>query len=59
MSASVKFVRAPKKEPYGTVAVFEDPYGNLWDLLEPSESNRAACAYLASPLRSGTNEAPS
>lgn len=31
----VKFVREPKKEPYGTVAVFEDLYGNLWDLLEP------------------------
>lgn len=30
----VKFVRDPKREPYGTVAVFEDLYGNLWDLLQ-------------------------
>lgn len=32
----VVFVRQPKKEPYGTVAVFEDLYGNRWDLLEPT-----------------------
>jgi len=31
----VEFVRGPKTEPYGTVAVFRDLYGNLWDLLEP------------------------
>lgn len=31
----VVFVREPKKEPYGTVAVFKDLCGNLWDLLEP------------------------
>lgn len=30
----VKFVRAPKEEEYGTVAVFEDLYGNKWDLLQ-------------------------
>jgi len=30
----VKFVREPKTEEYGTVAVFEDLYGNLWDLVE-------------------------
>lgn len=30
----VKFVREPKNEVYGTVAVFEDLYGNLWDLIE-------------------------
>ncbi len=30
----IRFVRQPKDEPYGTVAVFEDLYGNLWDLLE-------------------------
>ena len=34
--AGVSFVRPPKQESYGTVAVFEDLYGNLWDLLEPS-----------------------
>jgi len=31
----VRFVRGPKREPYGTVAVFEDLYGNRWDLLQP------------------------
>lgn len=29
----VSFVREPKPADYGTVAVFEDPYGNLWDLV--------------------------
>jgi uncharacterized glyoxalase superfamily protein PhnB len=32
--AGVEFVREPKAEPYGTVAVFRDICGNLWDLLE-------------------------
>jgi catechol 2,3-dioxygenase-like lactoylglutathione lyase family enzyme len=31
----VEFVREPKEETYGTVAVFKDLYGNLWDLLQP------------------------
>lgn len=31
----IKFIRKPQEEVYGTVAVFEDLYGNLWDLLEP------------------------
>jgi catechol 2,3-dioxygenase-like lactoylglutathione lyase family enzyme len=31
----VEFVREPKDEPYGTVAVFKDVYGNLWDLIQP------------------------
>jgi hypothetical protein len=30
----VKFSEAPREETYGTVAVFEDLYGNKWDLLE-------------------------
>ena len=38
-SNGVKFVREPKKQEYGTVAVFEDLYGNLWDLLELSEDH--------------------
>lgn len=33
-SIGIKFVRKPKEASYGTVAVFEDLYGNLWDLLE-------------------------
>ena len=31
----VRWVRPPSQEAYGTVAVFEDLYGNLWDLIEP------------------------
>ena len=34
-AAGVAFVREPREQPYGTVAVFEDLYGNLWDLLQP------------------------
>ena len=30
----IKFIRPPSEEEYGTVAVFEDLYGNLWDLIE-------------------------
>jgi catechol 2,3-dioxygenase-like lactoylglutathione lyase family enzyme len=30
----VRFVRPPAEQPYGTVAVFEDLYGNLWDLVQ-------------------------
>lgn len=33
-AAGVRFAEAPRSEPYGKVAVFEDPYGNRWDLLE-------------------------
>jgi catechol 2,3-dioxygenase-like lactoylglutathione lyase family enzyme len=36
-AANVRFVRPPAEERYGTVAVFEDLYGNLWDLIEPKE----------------------
>lgn len=32
----IVFVREPKNEPYGTVAVFKDLYGNLWDLVQTS-----------------------
>ncbi len=34
VSLGIKFIREPKEASYGTVAVFEDLYGNLWDLLE-------------------------
>ena len=34
ISLGITFVREPKSESYGTVAVFKDLYGNLWDLLE-------------------------
>jgi catechol 2,3-dioxygenase-like lactoylglutathione lyase family enzyme len=38
LDRKIKIVREPVVEPYGTVAVFEDLYGNLWDLLEPSKA---------------------
>lgn len=34
VAAGIAFVRAPSEAPYGTVAVFEDLYGNRWDLLQ-------------------------
>jgi catechol 2,3-dioxygenase-like lactoylglutathione lyase family enzyme len=34
LAKKIKFIREPQEETYGTVAVFEDLYGNLWDLLE-------------------------
>jgi len=36
----INFVRPPTDFEYGRVAVFEDLYGNLWDLIEPNESNK-------------------
>ena len=36
-SRGVEFVRPPREEPHGVVAVFKDLYGNLWDLLQPKE----------------------
>ncbi|MSQ98157.1 MAG: VOC family protein [Xanthomonadales bacterium] len=39
LSKGVKFSGAPRNEAYGTVAVFEDLYGNLWDLLELATRN--------------------
>jgi hypothetical protein len=35
----VKFIREPREEAYGIVAVFEDLYGNKWDLLELKENS--------------------
>jgi catechol 2,3-dioxygenase-like lactoylglutathione lyase family enzyme len=34
LAAGVRFVEEPRREPYGTVAVFEDLHGNRWDLVE-------------------------
>jgi len=36
---NIHFVRKPAEESYGTVAVFEDLYGNLWDLIQPTNGN--------------------
>ena len=35
----IEIVRPPQKEEYGTVAVFKDIYGNLWDLIEPGNDD--------------------
>lgn len=40
-SQGITFVREPRDEPYGTVAVFKDLYGNLWDLFEPKAGRLA------------------
>ena len=37
IARGVAFREAPRREPYGTVAVFADLYGNLWDLIEPAK----------------------
>ena len=39
VSLGVRFVEAPRREPYGTVAVFEDLYGNRIDLIELAEAD--------------------
>jgi catechol 2,3-dioxygenase-like lactoylglutathione lyase family enzyme len=40
LAKGVVFVREPRVEPYGTVAVFQDLYGNLWDLIQPTSPRR-------------------
>jgi catechol 2,3-dioxygenase-like lactoylglutathione lyase family enzyme len=39
VSQGIKFVREPQTFSYGIVAVFEDLYGNLWDLFQPNKNN--------------------
>ncbi|MGY5847146.1 VOC family protein [Salegentibacter sp. HM20] len=41
LEKEINFVRPPERGKYGEVAVFEDLYGNLWDLIEPSENSEA------------------
>ena len=36
LAAGVTFLEDPRHEPYGSVAVFQDLYGNRWDLLQPA-----------------------
>ena len=43
-AAGITFVRPPKTASYGTVAVFEDLYGNLWDLVGPSQDESSSGA---------------
>ena len=40
VAKDIHFVRPPADHPYGQVAVFEDLYGNQWDLLQPNEHNK-------------------
>ncbi len=40
LSRGVKFLEPPRVEAYGKVAVFEDIYGNKWDLVEPKAGDR-------------------
>jgi catechol 2,3-dioxygenase-like lactoylglutathione lyase family enzyme len=40
VEAGVNFHEAPRHESYGTVAVFSDPFGNRWDLIEPKEASK-------------------
>jgi catechol 2,3-dioxygenase-like lactoylglutathione lyase family enzyme len=37
LARGVRFLEAPRREAYGTVAVFEDLHGNRWDLLQPAD----------------------
>ncbi len=41
-SKGINFIREPKEQDYGTVAVFEDIYGNLWDLLQLNDDHPLA-----------------
>ncbi len=42
VAKGIKFIREPKQAEYGMVAVFEDLYGNLWDLLQLNEDHPVA-----------------
>ena len=46
VNAGIRFVRPPKEESYGTVGVFEDLYGNQWDLIR----TQAACVLMRKSL---------
>ena len=39
IAAGVEFMEEPRHEPYATVAVFADPFGNTWDLIEAKDKN--------------------
>jgi catechol 2,3-dioxygenase-like lactoylglutathione lyase family enzyme len=41
LAAGVTFLEAPREESYGTVAVFRDPFGNKWDLIERRNPDRS------------------
>jgi quinol monooxygenase YgiN/uncharacterized glyoxalase superfamily protein PhnB len=56
INKQIKIVREPSLETYGTVAVFEDIYGNLWDLIEPNKS--LALLYITQILKIKDNKEP-
>lgn len=50
VAKGVTFVREPRNEPYGTVAVFKDLYGNLWDLIQHQTASPAGPPLAAEQL---------
>lgn len=36
LAKGIPFLESPRTEPYGIVAVFQDPFGNTWDLIQPA-----------------------
>ena len=58
LAAGVRFEEAPRREPYGTVAVWRDPFGNRWDLIEPAEplpsASTSPSSHTPSPSSSGS-----
>jgi catechol 2,3-dioxygenase-like lactoylglutathione lyase family enzyme len=53
----IHFVREPKEASYGTVAVFEDLYGNLWDLIEPPADDGPSLLEASETVRSRSSSA--
>jgi catechol 2,3-dioxygenase-like lactoylglutathione lyase family enzyme len=51
-ASDVKFLETPRRESYGTVAVFEDLYGNKWDLLQLSDDHAPKPRPLPLPMES-------
>jgi len=55
----VRFLEEPRREAYGAVAVFEDLYGNRWDLIEPVRVCRSSSVGgLSGDLRSRSSRRP-
>jgi hypothetical protein len=46
VSHGVEFIRGPVEEVYGTVGVFKDLYGNLWDLIQPKDPMLSETPYI-------------
>jgi catechol 2,3-dioxygenase-like lactoylglutathione lyase family enzyme len=48
-AAGAQFAKAPRHEPDGTLAIFEDLYGNRWDLIQPARQSRSTIGLRRSP----------